>query len=262
MLRAELEAALKAARGASEAILDHYSRGATVRYKTPIEPVTEADTVADELIREELTNAFPDDGWLSEESVDAPDRLTRQRVWIVDPLDGTREFVARRPEFTVSIGLAVAGRPVLGVVQNPVTRECFYAVAGEGAFRSVAGGTPERLQVSRVPELRACRFAVSRSETLRGLLTPYETVLQLRALGGMAMKLALVATGAVDGTFTLQTRCEWDIAAGIVLVEEAGGEITRPDGSAYTLNQPSPVVRGVVATNGQMHGGLLAALKR
>ncbi len=257
----ELDVARRAARLAAEAIFVRYGSDAEVRYKTPTEPVTDADMVADEILHRELIGAFPHDGWLSEESVDDPSRLGRSRVWVVDPLDGTREFIARRPEFNVSVGLSIDGVPTLGVIVNPVTGESFFATLGGGAFVEDRSGATRKLQTNSVSELAHGRFAVSRSEHRRGMLAPFERLLALRAIGGMAEKLVMVASGVVDGTFTLQRRCEWDVAAGAVVLTEAGGRFTRLDGSRLVLNRASPALEGVVASNGPLHDRLLAILR-
>lgn len=260
-LRAELAVARDAARLAAEAILARYGGDAEVRYKTPIEPVTEADMIADELLRTHLLGAFPTDAWLSEESADDPVRLERSRVWIVDPLDGTREFIARRPEFAVSVALAQDGVAVLGVIVNPVTRELFWAIRGQGAWIEVGTGL-ERLVVSPAGAATDAHFAVSRTETRQGHFQRLQHDLRLRPIGGMAHKLALVARGASEGTFTLQNRCEWDVAAGLLLVTEAGGAVSQLDGTPFVFNQPAPTFHSVVATNGQVHDELLSVLRR
>ena len=260
-LRAELLVARDAARLAADAILARYGGDAEVRYKTPIEPVTEADTIADELLRTHLLGAFPADAWLSEESVDDPVRLERSRVWIVDPLDGTREFIARRPEFAVSVALAIDGVAALGVIVNPVTSELFWAIRGPGAWLEV-GSSITRLAVSPAPVASDSYFAVSRTETRQGHFQRLQHDLRLRSIGGMAHKLALVARGSSEGTFTLQNRCEWDVAAGLLLVTEAGGAVSHLDGTAFTFNQPAPTFHSIIATNGRVHDELLSVLRR
>ena len=252
-LERELEEAVAAAREAAAEILAHYGKGEQVQYKTAIEPVTEADVLADRILRTRLMAAFPGDGWLSEETADDGDRLQKRRVWIVDPLDGTREFIAGRPEFCVSVALAEDGIPILGVIVNPVTSECWSARIGHGA---ALDGAPIRVRESR----ELTDVVVSRTETRGGIMAPFEGRLPLRGVGGMAYKLALVASGRTDATFTTQHRCEWDVAAGAVLVSEAGGRVTGLDGRPLRFNQPSPHLVGVVAANAPVHDALLAVL--
>src|SRR5438477_2059887 len=127
----ELRAAEAAARAAAEILVRTFkSRAFKVGSKGRDNPVTSTDLAADRAIKKMLMSAFPDYGWLSEETADSSDRLGRERVWIVDPLDGTKEFINKIPEFCVSIALAERGKPVLGVIYNPITREMFSSAQG------------------------------------------------------------------------------------------------------------------------------------
>ncbi len=252
----ELSVAVSAATEAAAAILERYRRSDTeVRYKTPIEPVTEADMVADRILRSRLTAAFPEDAWLSEESQDDGARHRCERVWIVDPLDGTREFLAGRPEFTVSVALVTDRRPVVGVIVNPVSHQVWSAQRGAGATRD---GQP--IQVSETSSLEKAVVLVSRTESAAGMLVAHEERMQLRLAGGMANKLVLLAQGDADATFTTQKRCEWDAAAGSLILEEAGGIVTGLDGARLDFNQVEPWYLGVVASNGRIQDPLRAQL--
>lgn len=255
MFSRELQIAIEASRAAAAEIKLRYGTNPEVRYKTPIEPVTDADMVADEVLHNRLCDAFPNDGWLSEERADDATRLNCERVWIVDPLDGTREFVAGRPEFMVSVGLCVDGVPVVGVLTNPVTGDIFSAVVGQGATRN-----GKRIHVSKA--VTPSQVAVSRSELGRGQLTAFGAELPLEAAGGMANKLALVGAGVADATFTTWPRCEWDVAAGILLVQEAGGRTTRLDGGPITFNCADTRFQGILSSNGILHDALLETVNR
>ncbi len=252
----ELSVARQAACDAAELIRGRFGQKNDVQYKTPIEPLTEADLIADQLLEARIRDAFPDDAWMSEEGGDSSRRLFQDRVWIVDPLDGTREFIEGRPEFCVSIALVERGAPVVGVVVNPLTGEVFTARQGQGAHRNDA---PLRVSDASVPQ--KADIVVSRNESRSGMLSAFEGRLPLRPLGGMANKLAVIAAGLADGTFTCQQRCQWDVAAGMLLVTEAGGRVTRLDGRPLLLNQPSPTFEGLLATNGPLHDRLLAVVR-
>lgn len=253
----ELSVAIEASAEAAAAIKLCYGQDAEVRYKSPEEPVTEADMVADRLLRELIGSVFPDDGWLSEESVDSGERLQKSRVWIVDPLDGTREFVAGRPEFAVSVGLIEDGLPVVGVIANPISGHIWSAQKGGGAF---CDGEP--IHVRSTQSLEQSRVLVSRSETRRGMMEKWADVLPLSPMGGAAHKLVLIASGQADATFTQCRRCEWDLAAGVLILEEAGGRITRPNGVPFTFNREAPFfTSGHVASNGGLHDALLEVLR-
>ena len=248
----EHDVACQIATDAAQEIARLYHQDMEVRYKTPIEPVTEADMIADRVLHEGLLGAFPADGWLSEESADDLVRLQRRRVWIVDPLDGTREFIIGRPEFMVSVALVDNGQPVVGVCVNPITSEVYSAILGHGA--QLDG------QTIRVTTGATCHDAptvVSRSETRRGLLRSFEPKCALEPMGGMANKLMAVASGRACATFTLRRRCEWDIAAGALILSEAGGRLTSLSGAPYSFNQESPYIHGMLGSNGTAHTAFL-----
>jgi myo-inositol-1(or 4)-monophosphatase len=250
-----LSVAIEAARAAGEAIRSLYGRAAQVSDKGQAGPVTEADLASNARIRAILLQAFPHDGWLSEETVDGADRLDKARVWIVDPLDGTREFATGVPEFVVSIGLAVEGRAVLGVLYNPLTAELFAGLRGEGAWLNQ---TP--IRVSSTTATAASSFCVSRTESEKGLLRDVEGRLRLRPMGSVAYKCGLVAAGRHEGVFTCNPRNEWDICAGVALIEAAGGCVTDRDGQPYRFNQPDPLKKPLVGSNTWVHAALLAVL--
>src|SRR5271169_478666 len=207
----ELEAAERAGRAAGAIVRDFYQRGVEVAYKdaTHDNPVTAADTQADACIQDIIRRAFPDDGWLSEETKDSQDRLGRRRVWIVDPLDGTKEFVQHIPELCVCIALVEDGAPVLGVSFNPITDELFAAARGRGlTLNGVVA------QTSATASLAQARILASRSEDQRGEWEAFKPRLRVELTGSVAFKLALIAAGRADGTFSLTPKHEWDICAG------------------------------------------------
>ena len=152
---AELELAILAARAAGEAVMRAFRTDAEVRYKGPEQPVTDADLAADRIIHQVLLEGRPDYGWLSEETRDSPDRLSRRRLWVVDPIDGTNSFVKGRAEFAICVGLVDGGRPVIGVVFNPATGELYHAVERGGAFLNGApihvSGTDETAEARAPP---------------------------------------------------------------------------------------------------------------
>ena len=237
----ELRAAERAAREAGDIIAGLYRGDYRVREKSRGNPVTTADLLANKAIREVLTTQFPDDAWLSEEDADDPERLGRSRAWIVDPLDGTREFIRGIPEFCVSIGLAVDGFPTLGVVYHPLRKELFAAARGGGARLN---GKP--LQVSRPGNGERPCLLISRSEPRRRL-TELAREFVLEPMGSIAYRLASVARGVADATLTFRRVKEWDVCAGVVLVEEAGGRTMTGHGTRPAFNQREPVLQQLVA---------------
>ena len=254
----ERTTAIAAAREAG-AIIKRY-------YEKPIEAVaksdkgggreenwlTQADAESDDLLKDRLLTAFPTYGWLSEETRDSPERLSRSRVWIVDPLDGTREFTLRVPEFCVCVALVENGKPVVAVEYNPATDRLYAAEIGCGTTLNGA-----RAYVSTQTAVAAAVVMASRSEDKRGEWDPFKPHCQVVLTGSVAFKLAELATGNGDATFTLTPKNEWDICAGTLLVEEAGGQVTGLDGKPLVFNQANPLRPGMIASNRHLHAGLL-----
>jgi myo-inositol-1(or 4)-monophosphatase len=250
--QAELELAIRAARAAGEAIMRAFRVEQEVRFKSPEQPVTEADLAADRILYRILIGERPDYGWLSEETADSPERLRRERLWVVDPIDGTNSFVAGRPEFAVCVGLVDAGRAVVGVVHNPVTGEVFHASEGGGAFRD---GEP--IRVSDVGPEGEPRIVASRWEMKRGEFDAFHADWRVEPLGSTAYKMCRVAEGGAEAFVSRGPKAEWDVAAAVVIVREAGGLATRLDGADPAFNQREPSWRGIAASNGRVHDALL-----
>jgi myo-inositol-1(or 4)-monophosphatase len=251
-LENELRAAREAALAAGEILRRHWrDHEYKIDSKGHNNPVTTADFEADDELKTSLRGQFPHYGWLSEETADDGDRLKRERVWIVDPLDGTKEFIKGVPEFVVAIALAEAGVPVLGVTYNPIKEELFWAARGMGCYMD---GRP--VQVTTTRTIEHARVLASRSETSRGEWRAYEGKIVVRPIGSVAYKLALVAAGLADATFTRTAKSEWDVASGAALIIEAGGHITDIDGSELRFNKPSVKLKGFVASNRLLHAEL------
>lgn len=239
-LAADLDLAIGAARAAGAAVLGHFGRPIEVHLKSADQPVTLADLEADRILREHLAGVRPDYGWLSEESVDEPARLEAERLWIVDPIDGTNAFIAGRGEFVISIGLVERGRPVLGVALNPVTAELYHAVAGGGAFLN---GAPIRVRAPEPPVV----VLASRSEISSGEVAELGAGWEVHAVGSTAYRVLKVAEGAAHLYATLGTKAEWDLAAAAVVLAEAGGVLGDATGESLRFNQPVPTISGLVA---------------
>lgn len=257
---ADLALALEAARAAGTLVMETFRTETEVRHKSPDQPVTEADLRADALLAERLLSHRPEYGWLSEETVDRPARLSRRRVWIVDPIDGTRSFIAGYAEFGISVGLAEEGVAVLGVIHNPARDEMFWAVRGGGAFLRTGAGEDVRLRVAEQVDGAAPSFLASRSEVGRGEFETFEGH-EILELGSTAYKMAAVAAGRGDAFLSRGPKSEWDVAAGVVIVEEAGGVVTDAAGKALAFNRPDPHVNGVLAAPAAVHGALLERVR-
>ncbi len=204
--------------------------------------LTAADHAIDETLRGVLPR--PGEGWLSEETADDPIRLERRRVWVVDPLDGTQEFVAGIPEWCVSIGLVEDGLPVAGGVCNPATRELVLGSVETGVTLN-----GRQVAARKRRELQGAEVLASRSEVRRGEWEDTSAVFRVRPVGSVAYKLALVAAGLTDATWTLSPKHEWDVAAGAALVLAAGGEIRTLAWEPPVFNRRDPWLSGLVATS-------------
>ena len=211
----ELAVALDAATQAAAAVKAIWDReDAWVLHKADGRgPLTEADLAADEILQDVIRSSFPDDGILSEETADDPARLGKQRVWILDPLDGTREFVDRIPEFVISVGLAIDGEAAVGVLINPVKGEVMTGAMGQGVTFN-----GEAARVTEQRELPGARVVVSRSEAKKGWFERWRDDIEFEPVGSVAYKLGLVGTGRADASFTPKPRSEWDICGGVAII--------------------------------------------
>jgi myo-inositol-1(or 4)-monophosphatase len=223
-------------------------------YKAGHDPVTEADRQIDALLRAELQR--DQEGWLSEETVDDLSRLEKRRVWVVDPLDGTREFCAGIPEFCTSVAMVEEGRAVAGGIYNPATNETFLGSLGSGVTYN---GKP--VKPSQRSDLNGAIVLASRSEVERGEWKRFEGAdFKIQPVGSVAYKLALVSAGLADATFTLVPKHEWDVAAGVALVESNGGFVTTVDNRPLRCNQRDPLLQGLLACSPGIAGQLMSRL--
>ena len=229
-----------AAREAGRIALAFRDKGVRAWEKSRGDPVSEADLAADTYLKQVLLPARPDYGWLSEESSDDKSRLTARRSFVVDPIDGTRAFLKNRPEFVVSVAVVEAGRPVAAAVYDPSADAMFDAALGAGARCDEAP-----ISVSCAASLAGARLLGDPGQltALRALGVDADTV------NSVALRLAMVACGARDGLATVRGKWDWDIAAGVLLVTEAGGLVTGPDGAELVFNadpprQPAPLAAG------------------
>ncbi len=233
---------IEAVREAGRTVEGVRREGFDVEEKEGQGPVTRADRRADDLLRQRLTG-LRNAAWLSEESADDPSREEADRLWIVDPLDGTKEFVEGVPQYTVAVALVEDGRTEIGVVHNPATAEIFHAVRGAGAFLN---GESIRVRESQA-------LLASRTELSRGEFDPFRETWTIRPTGSTQYKLALVAAGRGAATFSRGPKWEWDVCAGELLVREAGGRCTELLGTDLEYNKPFPKVRGMLAGAPEAH---------
>ncbi len=292
--------AAAAAIAAGRAVMREFGGNMEVRHKSPDQPLTASDLEADRILRERLLGARPEYGWLSEETRDDPERLRRERLWIVDPIDGTRSFIAGRREFAISIGVAEQGSAVLGVILNPATGELYGTWRGGGAWKlanalvsSSGVGEGERggggdhtgqprvtgppIPHSPAPPLSPSALARWAPIHVR-TPTPDKPVIlasrseirdrefdpfagwELYPLGSTAYKLARLAEGAADVFLSRGPKSEWDVCAGGLLVAEAGGLATDLRGEPLRYNARDPRVYGILAAPPPLHARVLRRL--
>lgn len=235
-----------------------------IEYKHDDSPITRADLASNEVILARLRERFPDDAILSEESPDDPRRATQRRVWIIDPIDGTRDFIAQTGDYAVHIGLAIDGRPVLGVVHQPQTGETRFAVEGGGAFTE-RGGVITPLKVSTTDDLAALRVGVSRQylpENVQGFLSEAALSARVQHIGA-SIKMMALAAGELELCVWLHGKEKlWDTCAPEIIVKEAGGIFTDIDGQSFTYDVADVHHRrGVVVSNNACHAELLKQLR-
>jgi myo-inositol-1(or 4)-monophosphatase len=216
-------------------------------------PVTEADLAVDKFLREKLTAARPDYGWMSEESADDPARLTKERVFVVDPIDGTVAFLKGRPHFTICAAVVVEGLPRAGAVYNPMSDELYSACEGGGAH---CNGVP--IRVSDRAALADCAMLGDRSQLTLALWPP----MHVQSRNSIALRLALVADGSADAAIALSAKRDWDLAAADVIVREAGGKVTDLTGAAQRYNGPDAIQPGLIAAGPVLHQEIVSLLRQ
>jgi len=266
-LRRELETAVELARRAGARIRALQGAQLAVERKDDDSPVTQADREANALIIAALAAAFPGDGILSEEAPDDGSRLASQRVWMVDPIDGTKDFIRGRDGFAVMIGLLDGDHPALGAVYQPIGDKLYFATRGQGAFVVRDGGAPERIHVSDVADLTQIRMVASKSHRTATIDRVREElgISDELNVGSVGLKLGLIAEGLRDLYVNPAGHSKlWDACAPEALLVEAGGRLTDLYGAPLDYRgRELGNLRGLIASNGRLHDevvGRLAAL--
>ena len=245
-MNSDYKLAIEASIEAGKIIMKYYLNEYEIKEKSYQNPVTTADREADFYLKSVLTKARPNYGWLSEETADTSNRLDKEMVWIVDPLDGTKEFIEGIPHFVVSVALVKNGEPIIGVLHNPVTKDIFHAIKGNGTFLN------DKVHNCTIKDSTLDMVILnSRSETSKGLWEPYKLQFkELKPMGSVAYKMGLTAVGDADIFATLRPKNEWDICAGTCLINESGGKVIDLNGEALTFNNKKTLIEpGLIAGN-------------
>jgi myo-inositol-1(or 4)-monophosphatase len=217
--------------------------------KTPGNPVSAADLAVDAFLQDELGRLLPSAGWLSEETIDAPQRLGGDLLWLVDPIDGTRDFIRGRPGWAVSVALVSAGRPLFGMLYAPARDEFWHGEAGQGAWRNGS-----RLSSSRRMELSGARVPADHLPMIDADLQ------QVDKPNSIALRIAMVAADEADLLATLRWGWEWDIGAAALIAREAGAAVTDAFGHPLNYNKRDPRAFGVLVTAPAIHAAAVERL--
>lgn len=210
--------------------------------KTPGDPVSEADLEVDAFLRRELTALLPSAGWLSEETADVPDRLESDLLWLVDPIDGTRDFVRGRDGWAVSVALISGKRPLIGMLLAPARGEEWCAIAGQGAMLNdvpIRASTRTRMSGARIP---IDQLPVSETD-----------LIAVTKPNSIALRIAMVAADQADLVATLRWGYEWDVAAATLIAREAGAAVSDAFGKPLGFNKRDPRDFGVLVSSPEMH---------
>lgn len=223
--------------------------------KDNFSPVSEVDIAVNDLLHERLRDLTGDIAWLSEETEDDPRRLQARRVWIVDPIDGTRAYIGELPDWSISVAMAEDGRPVIAAIYAPVKDEMFLATAGGGATLngapvSVTDGGLDGARIAGPPGY------------LRRLQEIEPRFAAVPKIHSLALRFARVAHGAIDAAFASRNSHDWDLAAADLLLHEAGGTLTTIAGQSLIYNRPDPVHPPLVSAGPQRHAALIALVSR
>jgi myo-inositol-1(or 4)-monophosphatase len=255
-----LETMTQAALRGGAIALDYFRPGertsARIDSKEGGSPVTEADHAVDAFLTKELRSALPQAGWLSEETIDDPERLTRDLVFIVDPIDGTRAFMSGDARWAVCVALVAQGKPVAGVIHLPALEQTFIAHLGGGAFLN-----DRPIAVSNRPSLAGGLIA-GPAQMLRDLAGGGMAFRAEPRIPSLALRFARVAEGSLDAGMASTNACDWDIAAADIILQEAGGRLIDPQGVQPLYNRPATRHGLLGAAPGQLKGELTAILRR
>jgi myo-inositol-1(or 4)-monophosphatase len=249
----DLDLILDAAREAGELALKARAGGLKVWSKDGGSPVTDADLAVDALLKERLRAARPDYGWLSEETVDDPARLTTTRQFVVDPIDGTVAFMKDKPWFAVSVAVVEDGRPIAGVVHAPALNETYAAVAGGGATLNGTAISP-----SDTDDLEDAAMLGDAKMFVHPVWANPWPAMRVESRNSIAYRVCLVAAGAFDAAVALSPKSEWDLAAADLIRAEAGACLTDHRGRGFSYNRPIPLVPSLVCANAALQPLILS----
>ncbi len=252
MLAADLELLKESVRAAARIAMSFHRKAPAHKQKPDGTIVTEADLAVDAYLKSTITTARPDDGWLSEETPDTTERLGKRRLWIVDPIDGTRDFQAGGVDWAIGAALAFEGRPVVSVLYRPADDVFFHAVEDGGAF---CNGKP-----LLIDSAAARRHVITHNKYKSGIEAAGFSTERTSKLP-LLLRFSAIAEGKLAGAISSGPKNDWDIAAGHLILKEAGGILTTEKGGPVIYNRPEPWQPGVVAAQAQWHRAIMRAME-
>lgn len=247
--QSDLSVAVRAAHAAGKLALRHFHAKSEWWDKAPGNPVGVADLECDAYLKDRLLGARPDDGWLSEETADTGDRLARRRVWVVDPIDGTRDFIRGRTGWAVSVALVEDGLVTVAALAAPARGQLFAALRGRG---SQCNG--KRLRVNDAVTFANARLPIDAPNMTASFWPSPWTGEAVEKPNSLALRMGKLASNEADAWLEGRTISEWDVAASALILTEAGGMVTDRAGRPLAFNKPEPVFHGIAAATPALHG--------
>jgi myo-inositol-1(or 4)-monophosphatase len=244
----DLELLREAALEAGRLAIARREAGLKIEFKAEGSPVTDADLAVDALLKERLLGARPDYGWLSEETADNPERLGKRRLFVVDPIDGTRAFMKHKPWWTVALAVVEDGHPITAVIRAPMLDETYEAELGRGATRN-----GEAIRASDADDLEDAAILADAAMLNRPIWTEPWPTMRLESRNSIAYRMALVAAGAFDAALNLSPKWDWDVCAGALIATEAGAKVSDHRGRPYAFNKPMPQQPSLVCAAPALH---------
>ncbi len=252
----DLDLILDTAKQAAAIAMSYFAKAPEITIKGDASPVTEADLAIDAFLHDNLRTARPDYGWLSEEREDDGSRHKAMRSFVVDPIDGTRAFIAETADWCISIGLIEAGRPIFGVLYCPVSDTVYSAAQGQGAYRN-------GVVLSKQVQIQSAELRIAGPKPLIRSLQEQSkfTVKPMPYVPSLALRLAMVADDSLDATLVKPKSAFWDIAAADLIVDEAGAQLLNIDGSSVDYSAASPKLGAMLAARNNLVQPLLAVVR-
>lgn len=252
---ADLALAAEIAGNAGRIAMTHFGQSPAKWDKADGSPVSAADMAVNAYLKGMIAMARPDDGWLSEECLDSADRLDRRRVWVVDPIDGTRDFLRNRSGWAVSVALVEDGAVVTAVLNAPAQERLYAASVGRGATLN-----GKRLAVSGLATLDGVRLPIDQANLAASYWPSPWPGTAVAKPNSLALRMAMLAADEADAWMEGRSIAEWDVAAASLILAEAGGTLTDRHGAALAFNRPQPIIHGLAAATPALHGEILARL--